>query len=70
MTTFLYALHSIAARRGDGLRPEFLGAVAPTPARPGLERAAVVSNENKAPGRVRRKRAARRRTGAEAKHPL
>jgi len=38
MMTLLRGLHSIAAQRGDGLRPELLRMITPPPAWPGDER--------------------------------
>lgn len=38
MMTLLRSLHTIAAQRGDGLCPELLNMVAPSPAWAGLER--------------------------------
>jgi hypothetical protein len=38
MMTLLRGLHSIAAQRGDGLRPEFLRMSTPSPAWDGIER--------------------------------
>jgi hypothetical protein len=44
MMTLLRTLHPIAARRGDGLRPELLEMIAPSPACSDLEKVADVGN--------------------------
>jgi hypothetical protein len=41
MMTLLRALHSIAARRGDGLRPEFLQMTTQSPPWPEIEKMAA-----------------------------
>jgi hypothetical protein len=52
MMTLLRNLHSIAAHRGDGLRPEFLDMATPSPAWAGVETAIHVANQDKEPERA------------------
>mgnify|MGYP000036967835 CR=1 FL=1 len=50
MITLLRGLHSIAAQRGDGLRPEFLTMTTPSPAWAGVERMGVTTTAGDAGG--------------------